>query len=665
MFKKNRLLKIVSIILLSTSNLNLFCAAIPKIESSILTPQDAFSQNRQRIMEIIQELAPELHEKITNLDKDGSSHIVTSNGYAAIECITSDGLPILHLGNAFMNLQDKAIQKAIIAHELGHYILQHSATKQSTYHASNDKILPNKQSPQVKTGVAKVKISKKALDPNKAMTDAYVRTYEYEADAAVMKLFGLSLTDAQAMVKSFNDSTAGCTTFSIDHPKDENRLKQFESIDDELTRQNKKNTDDTYKTKTINWNQIQYDTIKSYYGAANKKFIRSIEKYLPEMESNADNDFEKANNDFEKTNPYKASSETSSKKYNAKGQKTSETLFHENGMKRLERLYSDYGTSNLSESSQIVYDTLGYKTSEIKYFAPKNSLYDYGNMSSETLYKNGIIKSNWEYDANEHPIKLTIYNAKGQKTSEETYDAHRNVTSKTLTLYNASDYKTSEKTYDAHGNVTSETLYAKLYNRLASKKEYDAHGKLTSETLYDRYGKKTSVNKSDDSTSTNEYYQDDKIRLSVIRDTDSDRLLSDTQFLADGNRKITHYDANEEEISKEIQDKEGKVISKSPTVEAVESPIELPEIDSPSKISMGQGIKEVDNENNKPVLNEIAGNKIIMGEVTKPHLVSTLHPVDQPIKLTSENHPPLGTELIPHPVAQNHTMIQPKMISAE
>jgi len=248
--------------------------------------------NQKKILSIIKDLAPELHKKIIEFDPDGSKHIIAGDGLA-VRCITDDGLPIIKVDANFIN-ESTGYQRAGIAHELGHYALEHLVMRNTTYNENSGEAFTNKLLNSKKTDAIQIKSSQKGLDPNKAMTDAYVRTYEYEADRFAMINMGVSFEDAESMIKSFNDSTKGCRTFTVDHPLDENRLKQFQAIKVEM--ELLKNSPSA-KPAPINWDNVQYDTLKyswytgniKLYPTADKQesfeiiFEQAIAKYLPHM----------------------------------------------------------------------------------------------------------------------------------------------------------------------------------------------------------------------------------------------------------------------------------------------------------------------------------------------------------------------------------------------
>ncbi len=158
-------------------------------EYNIEYTNEQLSPFRSKVLDIIQELAPELHEKIIKIDKDGSQHIVAGDSLASVDCVTADGLPQIILGTDFINLSTN-IQRAIIAHEIGHYALEHRIVRMTTYNENNLGGIFN---------ATAATTSSNKLTPTGALNDAYVRTYEYEADRFAMVNTGVSYDDVQLL----------------------------------------------------------------------------------------------------------------------------------------------------------------------------------------------------------------------------------------------------------------------------------------------------------------------------------------------------------------------------------------------------------------------------------------------------------------------------------
>ena len=269
------------------------------------------SKNRVKILEIIKDLAPELYTKITEFDVDGSQHLVIGDGLA-VRNNYYDGLPVIEINNDFFD-DTPGVQKAGIAHELGHYALEHIVIRDTTYNQGSGELFNRMASHATKD--TKIAIgAKKSLDPNrptnidpdrprarnldpeKAMVNAYVRTYEYEADRFAMVTMGVDYQDVESMVASWNDSTKGCATFGVDHPLDKDRLKQFEGLKDEVALHK---ASSSLKAPVVNWDNVQYDTLKYYsgfydYGYLNygNEFKDVVKKYLPKMVSQAQADID-------------------------------------------------------------------------------------------------------------------------------------------------------------------------------------------------------------------------------------------------------------------------------------------------------------------------------------------------------------------------------------
>ncbi|MDP3788741.1 MAG: M48 family metalloprotease, partial [Candidatus Chromulinivorax sp.] len=251
--------------------------------------EEPFSKFRPKMLAMIQELAPELHTKITEFDKDGSQHIVVGNSLGSVNSLTSDGLPEIKLGYNFMKLSPN-IQRAIIAHEIGHYALEHLIVRLTTYKEDNLGGIFNET-----TAIT----SNKKLKPTEALNNAYIRTYEYEADRFAMVNMGASYNDVEAMIKSLSN-TDWCTTFKVDHPLNQDRLKQFQAIASEMeVVQNSP----SIKNRAIDWDEVQYDTLQCYSFIKNNNadgffthFKNAVEKYLPDKLTDAEKYIQGAKN---------------------------------------------------------------------------------------------------------------------------------------------------------------------------------------------------------------------------------------------------------------------------------------------------------------------------------------------------------------------------------
>lgn len=174
------------------------------------------------ILAIIQNIAPELHRQLINLNKKvihpytqkQLTHTVKDHirrnydSGLAVNVCPFDGFPIIWIDqDSFIENPDPQEQfKAAIAHELGHYVLQHLQNNQNT--------------------------SKTAL---KELRKAYSRIQEFEADRSMILDFdipiSLAIENAQTLQIQEDPNTK---TFKSSHPLWADRIKHIKSLQTEV-----------------------------------------------------------------------------------------------------------------------------------------------------------------------------------------------------------------------------------------------------------------------------------------------------------------------------------------------------------------------------------------------------------------------------------------------
>ncbi len=294
MLQKNKFIKILLFFILMQTHL--FYASSHKE-----TPK----QPHEIVLEIIQELAPELHAKIIALDPNGSKHFELTS--SIVSSIASDGLPTFEVNITFMQLP-KNQQKAIIAHELSHYILEHNITNSKNHDEIKNYI--------TKSFKEKKETSSK-LYPEIALENAYIRTCEYEADRFAtmnLKVPPQDLIDLLNSIRLEEDVLIYATksaryigsalgfqykpnpnvqilntdkTLSRTHPITDDRIQQLRNIQKEL---DLPQTAYSHQPTSINWDQIQYDGLK--YNNSSRRLIKAVKKYLPNMLTQAQADMQ-------------------------------------------------------------------------------------------------------------------------------------------------------------------------------------------------------------------------------------------------------------------------------------------------------------------------------------------------------------------------------------
>lgn len=176
------------------------------------------STEQEDILTIIQDIAPELHSQLINLNKKVihpytqkqlihtvKDHIRRNyDSGLAVNVCPFDGFPIIWIDqDSFIDNPDPQEQfKAAIAHELGHYVLQHLQNNQKT------------------------------LNPVfKELRKAYSRIQEFEADRSMVLDFNipssLAIENAKTLQMQEDPSTK---TFKSSHPLWADRIKHIESL---------------------------------------------------------------------------------------------------------------------------------------------------------------------------------------------------------------------------------------------------------------------------------------------------------------------------------------------------------------------------------------------------------------------------------------------------
>ena len=93
---------------------------------------DIKAEEQEKVMDILEEIAPKLYRDIDNRDPKGHCHIGRSYQYdlASASYSPITGLPILFIAENFTSL-DHEHQKFLLGHELGHFGLEHHLKENS------------------------------------------------------------------------------------------------------------------------------------------------------------------------------------------------------------------------------------------------------------------------------------------------------------------------------------------------------------------------------------------------------------------------------------------------------------------------------------------------------------------------------------------------------
>lgn len=214
---------------------------------------------RKHFLEIINSLAPELYEKIIKVEPTGLYHFDKYTGCAGIFFSEEDGLPFLCINYKKVMTMPIKIQRAIIAHELGHYALGHqlekSAIKLKHSHLFKDSFYD--KSLTITTRHKKIRVTAD-FSPHESFQNAASRVREYEADRFAVLQFGIPIDDcveeiellkklSQSHLWFFQKETP-YHAFESSHPLFKQRIEHIRSLGPEVTL--------GYKSALINWNDI-------------------------------------------------------------------------------------------------------------------------------------------------------------------------------------------------------------------------------------------------------------------------------------------------------------------------------------------------------------------------------------------------------------------------
>lgn len=193
-------------------------------------------KERERVLELIKQLAPGLYERFLLADSIGLNHIRKGYGTAAVSYSPADGWPLIKIGRKFME-ESFGVQLFIIGHEIGHYVLGHP---------KDDNKLVDFTNP---TGGVVMKNGLKD-----AFVNANRRVKEYEADHFSVVKLGSSAENALAwMQKAQLDDHGTVSTFGSTHPLWKARIEHMLSLAREVEIQQR------HPAISINWAELATD----------------------------------------------------------------------------------------------------------------------------------------------------------------------------------------------------------------------------------------------------------------------------------------------------------------------------------------------------------------------------------------------------------------------
>lgn len=200
-------------------------------------------EERNRILTLLNHLAPELYQKIIAVDPTGEHHILRTpeKRIACVSRSLDDGLPIIELETKTERYTDSELT-FILAHELAHYILGHFKEKQTPTH----KILDDASTTY-----------KNTLPYKETFENSATRVEEYEADRFAIINLKAPLEGGLSWMKNELEKNQPITnkglakeTFKSTHPLFEQRIEHLENLERDIEWQT------THPTTPIDWDTL-------------------------------------------------------------------------------------------------------------------------------------------------------------------------------------------------------------------------------------------------------------------------------------------------------------------------------------------------------------------------------------------------------------------------
>jgi Zn-dependent protease with chaperone function len=240
------------------SSFNMEMEEKQKEASKTTSPIPAISATEQsKIMEIIKNLSPSLYEAMIKVDPTGADHIKRREekykpsarlNLVGVLPSAKDGLPVVYIESRVIQIPEKQL-RFIIAHELGHYALQHPLESPILTH----RVLRKLGAIEFKKGK---KISSQ-LPFTETFEFAFSREKEFEADRFAIIELDIPIDDAIAAAKEWIAESEELKkhetpTFKSTHPLSTARIDQFEN----LRREVELNKIHGRKPIDINWKKL-------------------------------------------------------------------------------------------------------------------------------------------------------------------------------------------------------------------------------------------------------------------------------------------------------------------------------------------------------------------------------------------------------------------------
>lgn len=233
----------------------------------------------QRTLRIINSIDPTLYAAIIKVDPTGEEHVKPQETYSgspfACDISPKDGLPVIYVNKRGQELSDDHF-RAIVAHELGHYI---SGNMYETF---------GRESEIVHAGLFKTPVSKEfkkgkkvrgQLPARESFNRAYTRVQEYEADRSSILDFGIDVDtaiEAYTILQNLLETKKQRENpLMMTHPLGSKRIDQFKDLAKEVELRKARNE----PRPQINWEEHAkrfLKTIKAREAAERRSMLNSL-----------------------------------------------------------------------------------------------------------------------------------------------------------------------------------------------------------------------------------------------------------------------------------------------------------------------------------------------------------------------------------------------------
>lgn len=232
---------------------------IEQVEQSV-GKKEITVKDREHVLEIINSLDPDLYKAIITVDPTGERHILLHDDFIASNAAIDDGLPVIFIEPGVFEKYPQDLLRAIIAHELGHYVSGHFFENNEPTHS----YLFEHDGDEYPT-LKKHNNMSGQLPARETFYLSRTRITEYEADRSEILDFGIDIDTAikaaQILQKEDQEKqikNPGKKTFKRTHPFWSDRIKQFESLRKEVEVRKARGQ----KLPKFNWQELAAQYLK-------------------------------------------------------------------------------------------------------------------------------------------------------------------------------------------------------------------------------------------------------------------------------------------------------------------------------------------------------------------------------------------------------------------